>query len=1012
MNFQQVVLMLQEFWANQGCILQQPIDQETGAGTLNPATFLRVLGEEPWNVAYVEPCRRPNDGRYGQNPYRLGAYYQFQVIMKPSPPNIQEIYLDSLRALGIDPCQHDIRFVEDDWEQPTLGASGLGWEVWADGMEVTQYTYFQQTGQLQLYPTAVELTYGLERICMYIQGVDSVYDLEWVDGIRYGDVHSQSEVEYSTYSFEDADTDLLRRHLDDYEKEAIRLMEKGLVLPGYDFALKANHAFNVLDARGAISVTERQNYIGLIRRLARTAAKSYVARREELGYPLLKEPHAPHNPEVPAPDLSAALQNKQLFVEIGSEEIPARFINNALVQLREKLAHKLKEARLAHGEIHVAGTPRRLTVWVDDLVAQQEDREEVRTGPPVRAAYRDGKLTRAAEGFARKQGVDPNDLYTVDTKRGEYIAAKVHHKGRATLEIHPAMLRDVIATLSFPKSMTWGVRKEKFARPLQWFCALYGGQVVPFAYAGIASGNQTRGHRFIPKPEPIVVTDAAQYVEALRKANVIVMPDERRAMISKELEALAKQGGGRVVADPGLLEEVSNLVENPWGQLGHFAPENLRLPREVLISSMRSHQRYFALEDHQGNLLPSFVVFSNTNVEDPAVVAHGNERVLKARLHDAVFFYDEDRKKRLETRLPILSRTRFLRELDKIGVPSDVGSRVTRIERVAESVARAAFAGQEKVLADTKRAAQLCKADLATLMVGEFPDLQGLIGSDYALGDGENAEVAQAIGEQYKPRNASDTVAKSAAGICLALADKLELIAACYAVGAILSGNKDPHGLRRAALGVLRTLEDNGLDLNLRALVHDAVQTVRGQEHQEDVDKIVSFVGGRLRAELVDTHRVDIVDAVMMAGYDRPQDTRRRVDALSAVAQEADLAPLGEAFKRIHNILEKNAEAVRENLDFQATLATQAEEKVLGQLAGELKVEMDLQVQQGNYRAALGHIVRLREPLDAFFTQVLVMHKDTALRNNRLALLQGLHKTFSSLADISRIQVRSGNDAP
>jgi len=288
-TFQELILSLQNFWAKQGCIIQQPYDIEKGAGTFNPATFLRALGPEPWNVAYVEPSRRPTDGRYGENPNRLQHYYQFQVLLKPSPMNIQELYLDSLKSFGIDPSKHDIRFVEDDWESPTLGAWGLGWEVWLDGMEITQFTYFQQCGGIDLKPIPGEITYGIERIAMYIQGVDNVYDLEWVDGIKYGAVHHQTEVEFSTYNFEEADTAMLFQLFDMYEKESTRLAELELVFPAYDFVLKASHAFNLLDARGAISVTERANYIGRVRNLSRLCAQGYVAQREKLGFPLLKK---------------------------------------------------------------------------------------------------------------------------------------------------------------------------------------------------------------------------------------------------------------------------------------------------------------------------------------------------------------------------------------------------------------------------------------------------------------------------------------------------------------------------------------------------------------------------------------------------------------------------------------------------------------------------------------------------------------------------------------------------
>jgi len=288
-NYQEVVMRLEKFWADYGCVVQQPYDVEVGAGTMNPATFLRVLGPEPWMVAYVEPSRRPTDGRYGENPNRLQHYYQYQVILKPSPDDVQELYLDSLRALGIDPLQHDIRFVEDDWESPTLGAWGLGWEVWLDGMEITQFTYFQQAGGIDLKPVSVELTYGLERIAMYIQRVDSVFDLIWVDNVTYGDVHHQGEVEWSHYNFEDADVEVLFKMFEMCEKESLRLIEKGLVLPAYDHCLKCSHLFNLLDARGAISVKERTAYVGRVRQLARLCAEGYLKQREAMGYPLLKK---------------------------------------------------------------------------------------------------------------------------------------------------------------------------------------------------------------------------------------------------------------------------------------------------------------------------------------------------------------------------------------------------------------------------------------------------------------------------------------------------------------------------------------------------------------------------------------------------------------------------------------------------------------------------------------------------------------------------------------------------
>jgi len=289
MNFQELIMALEKYWADNGCLIQQPYDLEVGAGTFNPATLLRTLGPEPWSVAYVEPSRRPTDGRYGENPNRLGHYYQYQVIIKPSPIDIQDMYLMSLKALGLDPLDHDIRFVEDDWESPTVGASGLGWEVWLDGMEITQFTYFQQAGSIRLDPISVEITYGLERISMYLQEKENVFDLMWNDRLTYGDVHKKGEWELSVYNFETADVDMFVKMFDMQERESIKLSEKGLVLPAYDYCLKCSHTFNILDARGAISVTERTHYIDRIRNLARLAAKNYLVQREEMGYPLTIE---------------------------------------------------------------------------------------------------------------------------------------------------------------------------------------------------------------------------------------------------------------------------------------------------------------------------------------------------------------------------------------------------------------------------------------------------------------------------------------------------------------------------------------------------------------------------------------------------------------------------------------------------------------------------------------------------------------------------------------------------
>jgi len=717
---------------------------------------------------------------------------------------------------------------------------------------------------------------------------------------------------------------------------------------------------------------------------------------------------------------------RQLLLEIGTEELPASFIEPALEHIRKSIADTFAEFRIGHDALCTGGTPRRLVIWAREVVARQEDLEEVKTGPPVRAAYdANGAPTKAAIGFARGAGVEVEDLFTLETKKGDYIAARVLTRGRDTVDLLADVLPGILTATPFRKSMHWGSTAFTFGRPVRWICALFGDRTIPFEFAGLPAGRTSRGHR-IMAPGPVEVTDIDGYLASMRAAHVIVDTEERRTAIREALGTLSVEAGGRVVPNEALVREVANLVEQPYAALGRFDVSNLELPREVLLSSMTKHQRYFAVEDDQGRLLPVFGVIYNTRVRDAATVVHGNARVLRARLHDAGFFYNEDRKRTLAERVAELARVTFLGELDGIGVGSDLRSRAWRVEELAGFIARLAYPDNDDAVRDARRAAKLCKTDLVTQMVGEFPDLQGTIGAYYARADGESDEVADAIGEHYAPRGAGDPPARTPAGLCVALGDKLDLITACYAVDLVPTGNKDPYGLRRAALGILKTLEAADIDLNLRSLCKLAVRTLHGsteqvKEHsgestpadpaivvEKHAEPILEFIGGRLRADLLDFYRTDIVDAVLAAGYDRPLDARQRVAALAAIAAEADLSPIGEGFKRINNILNKNAEEAELAGHFSLEAAVADEEKCLGLLATEIREGIREQIAGGNYREALSHLIRLQQPLDGFFTEVMVMHEDVALRRNRLALLRDLRQTFANIADISRIHVNKG----
>ncbi len=505
-TFQSIILKLQDFWAAQGCLIAQPYYTQVGAGTMNPATFLRVLGPEPWKVGYVEPSVRPDDGRYGENPNRLQMHYQFQVILKPDPGNPVELYLQSLEAIGIDPRAHDIRLVEDNWEQLAISAWGLGWEIWLDGQEITQFTYFQQVGGQSLDPVAVEITYGLDRILIALNNASAIWDEPWNESIKYGEIRRQEEFEHSKYYYEVADVERLRQMYDLYRAEAEACLAQGLVVPAHDYVLKCSHAFGSMDARGAIGVTERQACFSQMRDLARRVSLAYLDQRKALEYPLLKDQGAPlAAPAGPVAPVAQPSTGKpaNFLLEIGVEELPVTDLDSALAQLTQRLPAWLDDLHLEHGPIAVSGTPRRLVVYVEDLAPRQPDREDLLRGPSADRAFGpDGVPTPAAIGFAKSKGLTPKDLQVREMEGGSYVVALVKQAGRPAAEVLAEALPALVAGIKFEKSMRWNASNVAFSRPLRWFVALLGETVIPFEYAGLRSGNVSRGLRPYGSPDP------------------------------------------------------------------------------------------------------------------------------------------------------------------------------------------------------------------------------------------------------------------------------------------------------------------------------------------------------------------------------------------------------------------------------------------------------------------------------------------------------------------------------
>ncbi len=997
-SLQTIILKLQEFWAAHGCLIGQPYYTQVGAGTMNPSTFLRVLGPEPWNMGYVEPSIRPDDGRYGENPNRFQQHTQFQVILKPDPGNPVELYLQSLEAVGIDPRQHDIRLVEDNWEQPAISAWGLGWEIWLDGQEITQFTYFQQVGGQSLDPVAVEITYGLERILIALNNAVAIWDEPWGAGVTYGEVRRQDEFEHSKYYFEIGDVDRLRQMYDLYKAEAEACIAAGLVAPAHDYVLKCSHTFNALDCRGAIGVTERQVFYGQMRDLSRRVAETWLEQRKELEYPLLKESQTL---KVKGQAVAASrpstfdLRPASLILEIGVEELPASDLDSALEQLRTNVPKLLDDLHLEHGAVSARGTPRRLAVMIENLAPRQPDRADLVKGPPAERAFdKDGKPTPASIGFARKNGLEPSALEVREVDGGKYVVALVKQAGRPTPAVLAESLPGLVACIKFDKSMRWNYTNVSFSRPIRWLVCLFGETVIPIEYAGLTAGRTTRGLRPYNSPE-IEIPDADKYYEIIKKNGIVLEVEERKALIAEGVKKLAASVKGEAIMPPELLAEVANLVEKPMLLLGSFEKEFLALPEDVLISVMKNHQRYFPIrsagakhivpEGYASSLLPYFVIVRNGDEQGLDLVRQGNEHVVRARFADADFFVREDLKHKLEDFRPRLGTLMFQK---KLGSMLDKNE---RIEELTEALAPLfGLEADEAVFA--RRAAHLLKADLVSKMVVEMTSLQGVMGGEYARRDGEAPAVTKAIGEQYQP------VPQTRPGLVVALADRLDSLAGLFAAGLAPSGTKDPFGLRRAAIGVVQPLIEHNIDFDLQAALKSAAALEPLPVSEEIMTQVQEFVSGRLRVVLMDMgYKYDAVDAVLAAQSENPAGAARAARQLTAWVARPDWSTLLPGYARCVRI---TRDQKQEFTVQPAAFVEEAEQK----LYSALEVAEKRKRTPGSVDDFLSAFVPMIPAINEFFDKVLVMADAISVKENRLGLLQRIASLAHGIADLSKLE--------
>ena len=687
---------------------------------------------------------------------------------------------------------------------------------------------------------------------------------------------------------------------------------------------------------------------------------------------------------------------KDLVYEIGVEEVPAGYIQSALDQLKNAFCKKAGELNIAFGKVDAKGTPRRLCLLVENIEEKQADIREELLGPSKSAGIdSSGKFTKAAEGFARSKNADTSLLTVVDTPKGEYLQLVREVAGRPVMELLPELLKGLILDISFPKSMRWGANQHSFARPIQWLVALFGKDVIGFEHEGVISGNMSRGHRFM-NDYPVVIPDMQSYEKTLGDHNVLVDMATRRAAVVNELIQSVDQStlpdSAKVTVDEELVDVVTNLVEMPYGVCGSFAEKFLQLPPDVLITSMREHQKSFPVAASATTLHPAFVAVNNTKVIDPAVTRKGHERVLRARLEDALFFFNEDRQAPLE---------KYCSRLEGIVFQAKLGTMLEKSGRVVKLAKMLAEKLEPSHVDTATRAAQLCKADLMTSMVGEFPSLQGTMGAAYAVHSGETADVALAIQEHYMPKRAGADLPTSAAGALVGLADRIDTIAGCFGIGQIPTGTADPFGLRRLSLALLHIVADRKYRLSLREIFRKALMLYgdKVDASAATVDAIVTFIRGRFENDEVSKGReAGIVEAVTSIGFDDICDTLARIESFASIRKEDAFAVLAASYKRIRNIIKENSNTSVDESVFETDA-----EKNLYSIYLTVRGEMQIQLGKKEYSQALRTMLQMKEPVDRFFDDVMVMADDLAVRANRLNLLTAIAELILQIGDISKI---------
>lgn len=985
LTFEQIIDRLNTFWATQNCIIHQGYDLEVGAGTFNPATLLGCLGEEPYRAAYVEPCRRPKETTYG-NLYRFQLSHQYQVLLKPIPTNVRILYLNSLCALDFELKKHDFRFVHKDWETCTLGISGLGWEIWCDGVAITQFTYLQTVGDIALKPISAEITYDLEKLALFIQSKSTICDIQYNHIFTLRDLFLQSETEWSHYNARQASVPMWLRHFNDYEEETKNLVKNNLPIPAYDFVIKASHAFNLLEARGAISFDERNNYMKRIRALTHLVAKSILSKQVPLSIPsintkLIIQKNPGFNPK----------NTRDFLLEIGSEQLPGNFISIGCLYLENAMRNLLESADLEFEEMQVFGTPQRLGILVKNLVEGTETTEEQIKGPPLTVAFDEkGNLTQQGKGFFLHYNLSfctltellqeevPN-LYSISIRGTNYLVATVCVKGKSTYELLQKHIPSLIMSINFPKKMYWEDPSITYARPIQWVLALFGTQIIPFNIGKILSGNFSFGH-FQISPMPIEIKHPKHYLSSLRNHYVLADIEERKTYIENQIKTLEQQVQGDVIQQHQVLLEMLYTTEWPALVLGFFDASLLRIPKEVLIAQIVNHKKYFPVIDRHDQLMPVFIMTIDNHPNQ--TIQLRNEKALFSLLSEVASLYEKEMYNPLELVYYKLQEISYQKKL------KDLWNKVKRLNLIATMIHKTLNMAE---FIHVQRAVLLSKSDLCSALVNEFPNLQGTIGKHYALAQNENPQVAIALEEQWMPGSEHNSIPKTPTGIILSLADKID---------DLINYHRNLHTLRKQATGIILILLKNKMYCNLQLLFIKSCNFFSITNKKKITHEILNFIAIRKKLIFEDWgFKKDEIEATLLISPHDPFDQLQKLEALHCFRKsKKQFSYLIESYKRITRQIHKSPISI-----LNCKLIKHPSEKKFLQELTLINKQWPKLLKEKQYLEAFELLTKLQSPLEALFKSVIILADDPVVRSNRCALLRKALNLFDALIDFSKL---------